>query len=135
MMPYEPFDGPYAGHTDAKYLSIGRAQWNEDNEPDPDISAKVWRQTDNKWSRMSEELPLHRVVDLCILIVAMLSEEQGASVIIPAGTFENQTDPIELKKCRPVGVFALRARAREEKAQQIRQFFARVGFPLITITH
>jgi hypothetical protein len=46
---------------------------------------------------MSEELPLHRVVDLCILMVKVLSEGEGP-VIIPAGTFENQSDAIELKK-------------------------------------
>ena len=34
-----------------------------------DISAKVWRYTGEKWSRQSEELPLHRVLDLAILIV------------------------------------------------------------------
>ena len=32
-----------------------------------DISAKVWRHTGEKWSRQSEELPLHRVLDLAIL--------------------------------------------------------------------
>lgn len=33
-----------------------------------DISAKVWRYTGEKWSRQSEELPLHRVIDLALLI-------------------------------------------------------------------
>jgi hypothetical protein len=33
-----------------------------------DISAKVWRHTGEKWSRQSEELPLHRVLDLAILV-------------------------------------------------------------------
>lgn len=98
MLPYEAFDGPYAGNTDAKYLSLGRAQWNEDNEHNPDISAKVWRYPDSKWSRMSEELPLHRIADLCILMAKVLSEGEATSVIIPAGTFENQDAAIELKK-------------------------------------
>src|SRR2546425_4802828 len=77
MLPYEAFDGPYAGNTDAKYLSLGRAQWNHDNETAPDMSAKVWRYPDHKWSRLSEELPLHRLVDLCILMVRVLSEDEG----------------------------------------------------------
>ena len=34
-----------------------------------DISAKVWRNTSGKWSRQSEELPLHRVLDLVILVL------------------------------------------------------------------
>ncbi|MFA7651772.1 MAG: DUF6530 family protein, partial [Synergistaceae bacterium] len=32
-----------------------------------DVSAKVWRYTGEKWSRQSEELPMHRVLDLAIL--------------------------------------------------------------------
>jgi hypothetical protein len=32
------------------------------------FSAKVWRYTGEKWSRQSEELPLHRIIDLAILI-------------------------------------------------------------------
>lgn len=32
------------------------------------ISAKVWRYTGERWSRQSEELPLHRVLDLAILV-------------------------------------------------------------------
>lgn len=33
-----------------------------------DISAKVWRYTGEKWSRQSEELPIHRVLDMAILV-------------------------------------------------------------------
>lgn len=33
-----------------------------------DISAKVWRHTGGKWSGLSEELPMHRVIDLVILV-------------------------------------------------------------------
>jgi hypothetical protein len=33
-----------------------------------EISAKVWRHTGGKWSRQSEELPLHRALDLALLI-------------------------------------------------------------------
>src|SRR5437879_4025734 len=66
MMPYDTFDGQYIGDTDTLYLSIGRAQWNDQGFDD--LSAKVWRMPDDKWSRMSEELPLHRVVDLCVLL-------------------------------------------------------------------
>jgi len=64
---YENVDGRYAYHSDAKGLSLGLAQWNDRGKVD--ISAKVWRYTGEKWSRQSEELPLHRVLDLAILIV------------------------------------------------------------------
>ena len=63
---YENVDGRYAYDTDAKGLSLGLAQWNDRGKLD--ISAKVWRYTGEKWSRQSEELPLHRVLDLAILI-------------------------------------------------------------------
>jgi len=63
---YENIDGRYAYNSDAKGLSLGLAQWNDRGKVD--ISAKVWRHTGGKWSRQSEELPLHRVIDLAILI-------------------------------------------------------------------
>lgn len=62
---YEQIDGRAAYDTDAKGLSLGLAQWNDRGKVD--ISAKVWRYTGEKWSRQSEELPLHRVLDLAIL--------------------------------------------------------------------
>jgi len=63
---YENVDGRYAYNSDAKGLSLGLAQWNDRGKVD--ISGKVWRYTGEKWSRQSEELPLHRVLDLAILV-------------------------------------------------------------------
>lgn len=62
---YSRIDGRTAYSTDAQGLSLGLAQWNDRGRVD--ISAKVWRHTGGKWSRQSEELPLHRVLDLAIL--------------------------------------------------------------------
>ena len=62
---YGRIDGRSAYDSDAKGLSLGLAQWNDRGHVD--ISAKVWRYTGEKWSRQSEELPLHRVLDLAIL--------------------------------------------------------------------
>lgn len=67
---YENIDGRNAGKSDAKGLSLGLAQWNDRGKVE--ISAKVWRHTGGKWSRQSEELPLHRVLDLGILICRSL---------------------------------------------------------------
>jgi hypothetical protein len=64
---YENVDGRDAYASDAKGLSLGLAQWNDRGKVD--MSAKVWRHTGEKWSRQSEELPLHRVLDLAILTV------------------------------------------------------------------
>lgn len=63
---YENVDGRYAYNSEAKGLSLGLAQWNDRGKVE--ISAKVWRYTGEKWSRQSEELPLHRVLDLAILV-------------------------------------------------------------------
>lgn len=63
---YENVDGRRAYGSDAKGLSLGLAQWNDRGKVE--ISAKVWRYTGEKWSRQSEELPLHRVIDLAILV-------------------------------------------------------------------
>lgn len=62
---YDKIDGKYSNWSDAKALSLGKSQWDED-----EISAKVWRHTGEKWTRQSEELPLHRVLDLAILILS-----------------------------------------------------------------
>lgn len=60
--------------SDAKGLSIGKAQWDDDEE---EISAKVWRYKENTgWSRQSEELPLHRVLDLAILILSVYNSPE-----------------------------------------------------------
>lgn len=64
---YNKIDGRKAPDSDAKGLSLGLAQWNE--RGNVDISAKIWRHTGGKWSRQSEEMPIHRVLDLAILIV------------------------------------------------------------------
>src|SRR5690606_23708675 len=63
---YATIDGRTAYKTDAQGLSLGLAQWNDRGKVD--ISAKVWRHTGGEWSRPSEELPIHRVLDLAILV-------------------------------------------------------------------
>lgn len=63
---YENVDGRYAYDSDAKGMSLGLAQWNDRGKVD--VSAKIWRHTGEKWSRQSEELPLHRILDSAILV-------------------------------------------------------------------
>lgn len=62
---YDQIDGRKE-HSDAKGLSVGLAQWNDRGKVD--VSAKIWRYTGEKWSRQSEEMPLHRVLDLAIFV-------------------------------------------------------------------
>ena len=73
---YGQVDGRYANQSDAQGLSLGLAQWNDRGKVD--ISAKVWRYTGEKWSRQSEELPLHRVLDLAILVTRTMSHFREA---------------------------------------------------------
>lgn len=73
---YENIDGREAYNSDAKGLSLGLAQWNDRGTID--ISAKIWRYTGEKWSRQSEEMPLHRVLDLSILIAQTVSHFKEA---------------------------------------------------------
>lgn len=62
---YDKIDGREEG-SDAKGLSVGLAQWNDRGKVA--VSAKIWRYTGEKWSRQSEEMPLHRVIDLAIFV-------------------------------------------------------------------
>ncbi|MDR7209976.1 DUF6530 family protein [Flavobacterium piscis] len=64
---YDKIDAQYRFATDVKALSIGNAQYDYD-----EISLKVWRHTGEKWTRQSEELPLHRSIDLNILLLGAL---------------------------------------------------------------
>lgn len=73
---YNQYDGHFnATSTDAKSLSVGVAQY--DNTNPHELTAKVFRHTGNMWSRQSEELPLHRCVDLCNLIVQSILKSKG----------------------------------------------------------
>jgi hypothetical protein len=67
---YDKIDALYANNTDVRALSIGKAQYDVNQ-----ISLKVWRHTDTKWSRQSEELPIHRNLDLSILFLAALQTD------------------------------------------------------------
>ncbi len=73
---YDTKDGMFAGNTDAKALSIGRAQYNE-----TEIAAKIFRHTGSMWSRQSEEMPIHRTLDLTILILASMADRTAENSI------------------------------------------------------
>ncbi len=88
---YDSVDGKYAGESDAKGLSLGLAQWNDLE----DISAKVWRCVEGKWSRQSEELPLHRVLDLALMIIASLEKVSKVKAPLPP-RFSLREDSIQI---------------------------------------
>ena len=70
---YRMIDGHFLpNRTDAEALSLGYAQFAPN-----DLSAKIFRCNNGQWSRQSEELPLHRCVDLCNLIVQSIMKTEG----------------------------------------------------------
>ncbi|MGG4440379.1 DUF6530 family protein [Brevibacillus fortis] len=73
---YDRVDGRFARNTDVKGLSLGLTQGNDRGKVN--ISAKVWRYTGEDWSSQSEELPLHRVLDMSILICRSLTHFREA---------------------------------------------------------
>lgn len=84
---YNLIDGRYEpDKTDAKALSLGLAQWNEAGETD--LSVKTWREVDGRWSRLSEELPLHRALDLATLTVCAIDHAKNGSELLEEGAFK-----------------------------------------------
>lgn len=67
VINYDKIDANNSSETDAKAISIGLAQYDSS-----ELSLKVWRHTGQSWSRQSEELPLHRNLDLSILLVSAM---------------------------------------------------------------
>lgn len=95
LLPYEPHDGPYAGDTDCKYLSVGFAQYDSGRS----VSMKTLRHTGEKWSRQSEEIPMHRAVD-CVSLIALAVEAALSgqeSISIEPEFLENQREPIQIE--------------------------------------
>jgi hypothetical protein len=71
---YDKIDALYANDTDVRALSIGQAQY-DNNE----FSLKIWRHTGKKWSRQSEEMPIHRNIDLNILLLGALLTDASSN--------------------------------------------------------
>ena len=92
LLPYDEHDGIYAKKTDCKFLSVGWAQWDPRT-----LSAKILRHTGERWSRQSEEMPLHRILDVALLIASTVEQtEDSRTVRLEAGMLEQQNDPKEL---------------------------------------
>lgn len=66
----------YGAPTDAEAISIGKAIYDQN-----EISVKLWRYGNSKWSRQSEELPLHRVIDMATFIINNLKSISNPSLI------------------------------------------------------
>lgn len=92
-VPFFDHDPGREGETDVQHFSIGWSQWD-----DKEISAKIFRHGDRKWSRQSEEIPLARLVDLTSLVVLAVNNRDGNSLLIPSGFFENQPTDLMIRR-------------------------------------
>jgi hypothetical protein len=93
-LPYEVFDGPYAGlgNTDIRFVSVGIAQYDAYS-----VSVKTMRYTGDRWTRQAEELPVHRPIDMTIFLAKVLFDSEEGVVTIPRGTLQNQASDIIVK--------------------------------------
>lgn len=91
-MPYKQFDGWRKGETDARYLSIGISQWSA-----KEVSLKIMRHKE-QWSRQSEELPLHRVIDSSIFLAKVLLDRDKRGVEIERSLFTNQPEGFRIQE-------------------------------------
>jgi hypothetical protein len=92
LLPYEPFDGIYAEETDCKYLSVGFAQYDPIR-----LSAKTFRYQ-TRWSRQSEELPIHRAIDLTLWVaLTLFSSSNLQEIPVEQGTFHGQDEEFVVK--------------------------------------
>jgi len=92
-VPYERFDGFNTKETDVRFISVGLAQY------DPyEVSVKIFRHTSEKWTRQSEELPIHRAIDAVSFIAKVIYDSDDGNVAIPTNTFENQNEGIDISR-------------------------------------
>lgn len=100
LLDYERHDGDYT-ETDCKALSVGWAQYDPHR-----LSVKALRHTGSKWSRQSEEIPLHRAVDMVILLAHAMAANGQEEILLPEGTLERQA---KAKKVQRTSEFAKHA--------------------------
>lgn len=58
--------------SDVRFMSIGRAIYANDE----DLSVKIWRHNGDRWKRSSEELPIARLADAFLLLLASIKSSQ-----------------------------------------------------------
>lgn len=90
-LPYEAFDGCYAGQSDVQFITIGLAQYDPDK-----VSIKTMRYVGDRWTRQAEELPIHRPIDMTIFLAKCLFDSKAGIVTIPKGTLKNQSSDITI---------------------------------------
>ena len=94
LLDYENHDGPDAGNTDCRHISIGWAQYDSS-----ELSVKTLRHTGERWSPQSEELPLHRCLDATMLIAATIAQinDETNHITLEAGLLDHQDNPLHIQ--------------------------------------
>ncbi len=100
FVPYFDSDGIYAGETDAHFLSLGNSTWSK-----YDLSLKVWRRAGNKFLRQSEEVPLHRAMDLVLLLLSALNGDKSITLSNDVGELSIGTNPPIQHSVRSLGIY------------------------------
>lgn len=68
---YGEVDGRFADATEVRALSLGLSQGNEEGQAN--VAARVWRDATEQATEPSLELPIHRILDLSILVCSALA--------------------------------------------------------------
>lgn len=92
-MPYQFFDGNSKGTSDPRYLSVGLAQY-DDNQ----VSIKIMRHTGGRWTRQAEELPLHRAIDMTLFLAHVLTKPEDEDVQLKPGLFSDQNEELTIRR-------------------------------------
>jgi hypothetical protein len=119
LVPYAGYDGPYAGATDCLFLSLGWAQYDPRS-----ASLKTLRHSGTKWSRQSEEIPVHRAVDIVILLAHAIRSMLGPhlnTINFPADSFENQPTGVLIQSGAVSSVAEGEAFGREITSELVRR--------------
>ena len=98
LLRYENHDGPNAGDTDCRYISIGWAQYDQRELDQRELSVKTLRHTGERWSRQSEELPIHRCLDATMLIASTIAQinDETDEITLEAGVLDHQDSPLRI---------------------------------------
>lgn len=77
---------------DAKYISIGRAQYNDNC-----ASVKILRHSGIRWSRQSEEVPIHRMAYMMqMFLTAILHTQQNGKDSFQSSAHEEIIAPVDM---------------------------------------
>ncbi len=90
-----------SGDCDAKCFSIGKAQWDNN-----DLSIKVFRYVNNRWSPQSEEIPLGRFLKMAEFLIECIDGNfEGKKVQDKRSFEENLKDEFRNFRTRNASVF------------------------------